>query len=118
MATLTNKFRALAGLPRSESIVLICTCLIKHVRTVYGNVTLLLHSLHLTFLLSYSTEIFPYAKILHIRKKGLTHERAPTPNFWPNFLHRVKVYSNERPPWSELCVKFEKHGIVRYAYLR
>ena len=23
---------------------------------------------------------------------------------WSNFLHRVKVYLNECPPWSELCV--------------
>ena len=46
------------------------------------------------------------------------HERAPTPFFWPNFLYRVKVYSNERPPWSELHVEFEKHGLERYAYLR
>ena len=28
----------------------------------------------------------------------------PTPYFWPNFLYRVKFYSNELPPWSELCV--------------
>ena len=31
-----------------------------------------------------------------------THEREPTPYFWPNFLFRLKVYSNERIPWSEL----------------
>ena len=38
-------------------------------------------------------------------------ERASTPYFSPNFLYRVKVYSNERPPWSELRVEFEKHSM-------
>ena len=39
----------------------------------------------------------------------------PPPYFWPNFLYRVKVYSNECPPWSELCVEFEKHSLKCYA---
>ena len=29
-------------------------------------------------------------------------ERAPTPYFRPSFLYRIKVYSNEHPPWSKL----------------
>ena len=29
---------------------------------------------------------------------------VPTTYFWSNFLFRAKVYLNERPPWSELCV--------------
>ena len=28
------------------------------------------------------------------------------------FSHRVKVYLNKRPPWSELCVEFEKHSAM------
>ena len=27
-----------------------------------------------------------------------------------NFLYRVKVYSNEHPPWSELRMELEKHS--------
>ena len=46
---------------------------------------------------------------------ALSHKRAPTPYFWCNFLYRVKVYSNEFPPWSELCVAFEKHSLKHYA---
>ena len=46
---------------------------------------------------------------------ALSHKRAPTPYFWCNFLYRVKVYSNESPPWSELCVAFEKHSLKHYA---
>ena len=38
--------------------------------------------------------------------------------FWPNFLYRVKVNSNECPPWSELRMVFEKHSPKCYAYLR
>ena len=34
------------------------------------------------------------------------------------FLYKVKVYSNECPPWSELRVEFEKHSIKHYEYLR
>ena len=39
-------------------------------------------------------------------------ERLPTPYFWPSFLYRVKVCSNERPPrrssvWLMECT----HGI-------
>ena len=37
--------------------------------------------------------------------------------FGPNFLYWVKVYSNEHPPWSELCMEFEKHSLKRCAYL-
>ena len=32
------------------------------------------------------------------RESPPTPQRAPTPHFWLNFLYRVKVYSNERPP--------------------
>ena len=46
---------------------------------------------------------------------ALSHKRVPTPYFWCNFLYRVKVYSNESPPWSELCVAFEKHSLKHYA---
>ena len=37
--------------------------------------------------------IVPYS-----RESPPTPQRAPTPHFWLNFLYRVKVYSNERPP--------------------
>ena len=52
------------------------------------------------------------------REKGPTHKRAPIPCFWPNFLYRIKVYLNERPPWSELCVEFKKYSLKCYVYLR
>ena len=36
--------------------------------------------------------------IPYSRESPPTPQRAPTPHFWLNFLYRVKVYSNERPP--------------------
>ena len=60
---------------------------------------------------------FPERTTNIVWQKGPTHERAPTPYFLPNFLYRIKVYSNERPPWSELRVEFEKHGLERRGYL-
>ena len=48
---------------------------------------------------------------------SLVKELSPL-TFYPNFLHRVKLYLNERPPLSELCMKFEKHSLKRYAYLK
>ena len=30
--------------------------------------------------------------------------KEPQPLLWPNFLYRVNIYSNERSPWSKLCV--------------
>ena len=36
----------------------------------------------------------------------------------PNFLYRVKVYSNERPPWSKFCVASAPiNGMPHLAYL-
>ena len=36
----------------------------------------------------------------------------------PNFLYRVKVYSNEHPPWSEFCVASAPiNGMPHLAYL-
>ena len=54
-----------------------------------------------------------------VSRKRAHSWRAPTPYFWPIFLHGVKVYLNEHPPWSELRVEFEKHSLAyeRYAYL-
>ena len=46
-----------------------------------------------------------------------TRESVPTPYFWMNFLYRVKVYLNERPPWSELGMELEKHKLKCYAYV-
>ena len=47
-----------------------------------------------------------------------SHKRALTLSVWLNFLSRVKVYSNEHPPWSELYLanktllwSFEKHSL-------
>ena len=60
-----------------------------------------------------------YICILGSWERVPTLKRAPTPY---NFLHRVKVYSNEHPSWSELCVANEaylwKRCLERYAYLR
>ena len=42
---------------------------------------------------------------------SLTKEH-PAPLLWPNFSHRVKVYSNECPTWSKLHVEYEKHSYV------
>ena len=36
--------------------------------------------------------------LLYSRESPPTPKRAPTPHFWLNFLYRVKIYSNERPP--------------------
>ena len=52
------------------------------------------------------------------QEKWPTHVRVPTPYFWPNFLYGIKVYLNERPPWSNLHVELEKHIFERYVYLR
>ena len=44
------------------------------------------------------------ARYMHIMKKNViikSRKRAPIPNFWTNFLYRVK---NEGPPWSKLSV--------------
>ena len=36
----------------------------------------------------------------------------------PNFLYRVKVYSNEHPPWSKFCVASAPiNGMPHLAYL-
>ena len=40
---------------------------------------------------------------------GLLKEYPP-PNFRPNFMYRVKVYSNEHPPCSKLCVTNGVHA--------
>ena len=53
-----------------------------------------------------------------VLQKSAHSRKSAHPYFWPNFLYTVKVYSNERPPWSELCMEFEKHSPKRYAYLR
>ena len=45
-------------------------------------------------------------------------QKSTHPNFWPHFLYRIKVYSNKYLPWSELWIKFEKHSLKCYAYLR
>ena len=59
-----------------------------------------------------------YCEYHSLAKKGpLTKERPP-PTFRPISLYKVKVYSNERPPWSELWVELKKHGLERYAYLK
>ena len=59
-----------------------------------------------------------YGMYRSLAKKGpLMKERQP-PTFCPISCYRVKVYSNERPPWSELRVEFEKHGLECYVYLR
>ena len=52
-----------------------------------------------------------------VSRKTAYSRKGATPYFWPNFLYRVKVHWNERQPWSELRVEFEKHGLERYAYL-
>ena len=74
-----------------------------------------------------------FVNSLHIcrslAKKGPFTQERPPPTFDPiscigswtprSIIHdRVKVYLNERPPWSELRVEFEKHSLERYAYLR
>ena len=39
----------------------------------------------------------------YARDYGDEHEQGvTTPYFWYNILHRVKIYSNESSPWSEL----------------
>ena len=52
------------------------------------------------------------------RESVPTHERGPTPYFWPIFLYKVKVYSNERPLWNELHVEFDMYSLKHYACLR
>ena len=44
--------------------------------------------------------------------------KSPTTYFLPNSLFKVNVYWNEGPIWSEICIKFEKHSLKHYAYLR
>ena len=56
-------------------------------------------------------------KSAHWRKSSHLWKSAHPLYLWANFLYRVKVYSNERPPWSELHVEFEKHSLKSYAYL-
>ena len=56
--------------------------------------------------------IFKYHSLA---KKGPLRKERPPPTFGPN---RVKVYPNERPPWSKLRVEFEKHGLEHCVYLR
>ena len=44
--------------------------------------------------------------------------KSSHPLLWLNFPRRVKVYSNECLPWSEVPVQFENRSLNRYAYLR
>ena len=53
-----------------------------------------------------------------ISQKSTLPRKSFNPLLWSNSLHRVKVYSNECPPWSELHVtiwvhswSFEKHSL-------
>ena len=46
-----------------------------------------------------------------VSRKRLTHKRAPTPNFWPNSCIGSKFTP---PPWSKLCMEFEKHSLKHY----
>ena len=45
-----------------------------------------------------------------VKEHPLT-KRVPTPNFWPNFLYRVKVCSNERPLLSKLLMDDGVHAL-------
>ena len=53
-----------------------------------------------------------------VSRKSTHSQKVPTPYIWPNLLYRVKVYSNEHPPWSELLIVFEKYSFKCYAYVR
>ena len=44
-----------------------------------------------------------------LAKAAPTLKRVLTPYYWPDFLYRVKIYSNKCPRWSELCVDNEAY---------
>ena len=64
--------------------------------------------------------------LVYIKNIHMYRSLGPsTPYFWPSFVYRIKVYLNEHPPWSKLCMangalslSVEKYILKRYAYQR
>ena len=45
-------------------------------------------------------------------------QKSAQPLLLAHFPVQGQVDSNEHPPWSELCVEFEKPSLKRFAHLR
>ena len=45
-------------------------------------------------------------------------QKSAHPLLWSNFLYRLQVYSNEHPPWSELCVTKRASMLVKFEKLQ
>ena len=118
----------LAQSPSSE-IICICVCVphIVAVATIRGRC--LFHSELLIVQLLFEGGVYlKKYDMCHISyfcftltvvsRKSIHSRKSAHPLLWPIFLYRVKVCTNECPPWSKLHVEFEKHSLKRYAYLR
>ena len=68
-----------------------------------------------------SPKLMDYTLALYhglVKVRSLTKEHPSPIYFWPIFLYKVKVHSNERPLWNELHVEFDMYSLKHYACLR